>query len=123
MPERKCGVLFHDSLWPRIRPEQAVRRRFIGSFRLDVLRPLALCSMMVVIPILVAQLDDFERCRVDLGFEGASSFISSADFLATVVDLDPGDGPAPPSRHRLHRLARLPLLHRNVAIVVRPCGP
>lgn len=72
--------------------------------------------------ILVAQLDDFERHRVDFGFEGATLFIGSSDFVAAVVDFDPSDGPALAGRHGLNGRAWLPMLHRSLAIVVRPCG-
>jgi|GEM_PF-4853279 len=73
--------------------------------------------MMIAIAIPVPELDDCKRCWIDLGFESPTGLIGAPDLVTTVVDPDPRDSPASSGGHRLHSLARLPLVHRNAAVV------
>ncbi len=60
--------------------------------------------------------------RVDPGIEGASLGISAANFIATVIDLQPLDLPALCGCPIPQSLARLPTIHRRIAIVTGPRG-
>ena len=47
-----------------------------------------------------------------------AGFIGAAQLITAIIDLDPGQAPAPALGHGLHRLARLPIGHRHEAVTV-----
>jgi hypothetical protein len=78
--------------------------------------------LTLALVLLWLELQDFERFRVDLGFESAALGIGEANFITTIVDLQPLYKPALGCGHLPHGVARLPALEWRIAIVLGQGG-
>ena len=99
----------------------------MGSVAVVLARPTAPSEVAVAlaraVAILVLDLHHLQGLRVDLGLEGVAMGIRATDLIAAVVDLEPLHLPALGYGHLKHGFARLPLLHRGLAVVIGQGGP
>src|SRR3569623_3269271 len=77
-------------------------------------------SGTLAVPLL--HLQYLQGFRIDLGLEDAALGVRAANFVAAVVDLQPLELPALSGCHLPHGLARVPAIHRRIAIVIGQCG-
>ena len=74
--------------------------------------------VMFLVIIVIFDLENRQRGRMDLDLDLAPRAIGAPDFIAAVVDLDAAHDPAVVARQLFERVARLPVGHQGETVII-----